>query len=57
MTQIIEIQKSYRDDPGTPDEIVAKLTALDWQITEEREDAYVLQHDLIPGAMRFVIRT
>lgn len=56
MTRIIEVQRSTRDDPATPEELVGKLIALGWYIVEERPEATVLNHELIPGSSRIIMQ-
>jgi hypothetical protein len=55
MTKVIDVQRTSREDSATPAEIVGKLIALDWYIVEERPEATVLNHELIPGASRIVL--
>lgn len=54
MAKVTEIQAFFQEHDGTHAQVVAKLTALDWQVEEELPDRTVLIHDLLPGARRIV---
>lgn len=54
VTKVSEVQTFLTHREGTPDVVIAALVAVGWEVAEEREDATVLVHELIPGSQRIV---
>lgn len=57
MTKVIETFAVTREHEEPFDRVVEKLVALGWFVVEQRDEATVLQHELIPGSFRSVLRT
>lgn len=57
MTRVIETTSFWQEYPGSPDRVVEKLVAMGWEVVEQRDDATILHHELIPGGVRAVLRT
>lgn len=56
-TTVVEVTSFKTQHAGTPQEVVARLIAIQWMVDEELPDRTVLVHDLIPGARRIVLHT
>lgn len=53
-TRVQEQVNTYRDEPGTLAEVVAKLEANGWRKTLEHEHFTVLRHPQMPGHSRII---
>jgi hypothetical protein len=54
---VIEVTSFKTEHAGTPEQVVARLIAIQWVVDEELPDRTVLVHDLIPGARRIVLHS
>jgi predicted RNA binding protein YcfA (HicA-like mRNA interferase family) len=54
-SRMIETTHAGHDMPGTPQEVIANLVALGWEVVEEREARTFLQHPLLTGTTRQVL--
>jgi len=53
-TKVTEVYRYDRHHNGSSAEVIEKLVAVGWEVEEERDDATVLVHELIPGSQRIV---
>lgn len=56
MASMFEMTNTRHELPGTHDEVVGQMTALQWEVTEETETFTALQHPLISGTTRIITK-